>query len=129
MDKKEEHYSDFLKEVKIPMEDRWYCKSCEMWIPKENPIHTCYNAKEIRETNERLRRGNKMNVRVSRIIRVLKVIAKYILKELSEQIRISKEVKLAGVFDDLPEPLRTKEKKRYLELIKDSKILRDYLDE
>ncbi len=41
-------YNDFLEDVKIPRSERVFCYSCEQWIPKVNPIHTCYDAKEER---------------------------------------------------------------------------------
>ena len=61
--------------------------------------------------------------------KVLRIVAKHFLKEINEQIRICKETEMAGLLEDLPEPVKTREKERYLELIKDSKILRDYLNE
>lgn len=60
--------------------------------------------------------------------KILKILVKYQIKELEEQIRMCKTMHSMEVLDDLPNPLKTKEYKRYSELKKDSKDLKDYLN-
>ncbi len=56
--KKDEFYNDFLEDHKVPKSGRYFCKSCERWVPKaSNGIHTCYDAKAIR--NEKIEKNNK----------------------------------------------------------------------
>lgn len=38
---KDNNYNDFLEDIKIPREDRFFCNSCKQWIPKVSPTHTC----------------------------------------------------------------------------------------
>lgn len=61
--------------------------------------------------------------------KVLEVLAKYCFKDLEEQKRMCKTMESAEVLNDLPEPLKTKENKRYSELKKDSKILKEHLND
>ena len=44
-------YNDFVEDSKIPMSDRFQCKTCEQWIPVDFGVHTCYCAKEQRGEN------------------------------------------------------------------------------
>ena len=41
-------YNDFLSDISIPIEDRFQCETCELWIPKDNTVHTCHCAKQAR---------------------------------------------------------------------------------
>ena len=47
--KEDEFYNDFLEDHKVPKPERFFCKSCERWVPKaNNGIHTC-RIKELRK--------------------------------------------------------------------------------
>ena len=61
--------------------------------------------------------------------KVIEILAKYCLKEIEEQKRMCKTMESAEIINDLPEPLKTKECERYSKLKKDSKILKEFLDE
>ncbi len=51
--RKDEFYNDFLEDRKIPKSKRFFCKSCERWVPKaNNGIHTC-RIKELRKNEKK----------------------------------------------------------------------------
>lgn len=39
-------YFDFVEDLRSPA---FLCESCEQYVPKNNPVHTCYDAKVARE--------------------------------------------------------------------------------
>ncbi len=49
----DDYYNDFLEDYKIPQSERFFCESCERWVPKANDgIHTCYDARTIKNKNK-----------------------------------------------------------------------------
>ena len=59
---------------------------------------------------------------------VTKVMVKHYLSEVSAEIEIYEEMQTLELMKELNEPLKTKEMKRYCELVENKKILERYLN-
>jgi len=59
----------------------------------------------------------------------LEIVFRHYLKEISAEIEIYEEMQMLELMKELNEPLKTKEMKRYCELVENKKILERYLNE
>ena len=62
-------------------------------------------------------------------IKCLEIVFRHYLKEISAEIEIYEEMQMLELMKELNEPLKTKEMKRYCELVENKKILERYLNE
>ena len=58
----------------------------------------------------------------------LDIIFRHYLKEISAEIEIYEEMNMLELMGELNEPLKTKEMKRFCELVENRDTLKEYLD-